>query len=79
MENQDTKDLVEYIKSNPKATKQVMQILNALMHAQIHGKAIVSPESEDAPIVVISYDRDTKDAVEKMLEGTGKKASWDKE
>lgn len=76
--DQNTKELIEYIKSDPGAARQVYQILNALATAQLTGKAIVSPESEDAPIVIISYDRGTKDAVEKMLEGTEHKASWDK-
>lgn len=76
--DQSTEQLIEYIKSDPRCAKQVYQILNALATAQLCGKAVVSPISEDAPIVLISYDKDTKDAVEKMLDGTGHKASWDK-
>ena len=52
--------LLETINSSDLAAKQVFQVLKALTMAKLYGKAVVSPESEDSPIVIISYEEETK-------------------
>jgi len=71
--------LLETINSSDLAAKQVFQVLKALTMAKLYGKAVVSPESEDSPIVIISYEKETKRVVEEQLAQHGRKATWDKD
>ncbi len=71
--------LLDTINSSDLAAKQVFQVLRALTIAKQVGKAIVSPENEDYPIVIISYEKETKRVVEEQLAKHGKKATWQDE
>tara|TARA_S200002703_G_scaffold104937_1_gene91053 strand:+ start:239 stop:466 length:228 start_codon:yes stop_codon:yes gene_type:complete len=68
--------LIDRINEDDKLAEQVHKILNALDTAALCGKCIISPQSEDAPIVIISFEPQLKRMIESQLEGHGVKPSW---
>ena len=70
--------LIDRINEDDKLAEQVHKILNALDTAALCGKAVVTPESEDAPIVIISFEPQLKRMIESQLEEHGVKPSWKK-
>ena len=79
MTPEEKQELIDFFNSNDQAAEQVWKILRALTVAKLRGRVVISPESEDAPVVLISFEKDTKDAITKQLAQHGVKPSWDKE
>jgi len=69
-------ELIDCIQNDDELAEQMMKIFNALGTAQVCGKAIVLPKSEESPIVVISFEPELKRMIEKQLEGHDKQPPW---
>ncbi|MEE8114186.1 MAG: hypothetical protein V3T23_07495 [Nitrososphaerales archaeon] len=76
MEEQFKQHLIDRLKDDDGLAEQVHKILNALDTAHLCGKAIILPKNEQCPIVVISFDRELKDTIEKQLAEHDKQPPW---
>jgi len=68
--------LIDRINGDDELAEQVHKILKALDTAALCGKCIISPASEHAPIVIISFESELKRMIESQLDKHGVKPSW---
>ena len=77
MTPEQKQELIDLINSDDKAAEQVYKVLRALSVAHLTGRAIVSPKSKDAPVILISYAPELKEQIEQQLAAEGVKPTWD--